>query len=101
MVVNGHLFWIHESRGTAYCLDTKTGEPLWTVEDLDPIMSSPIISGDAVIQTTVNGTIYGFNPESGEQRWKFSIGEKVTASPILASGSLYVPTIEGSLYALK
>ena len=71
------------------------------VEGLAPLRSSPIITGDTVVQAAADGTIYGFDAASGEQRWTVSVGEGIVASPILVNGTLYVPTIDGSLYALQ
>ena len=31
----GHIYWVHEGRGTAYCLDAQTGETVYS-ERLDP-----------------------------------------------------------------
>ena len=96
----GRLF-VATGGGILSALDTETGDLLWVLEGLEPLRSSPVITGDTVVQAAADGTIYGFAGASGEQRWKFSVGEGIATSPILVNGTLYVPTIEGSLYALQ
>ncbi|MCZ6789998.1 MAG: PQQ-binding-like beta-propeller repeat protein [Chloroflexi bacterium] len=96
----GRIF-VATGAGILSALDTETGEPLWVLEGLEPLRSSPIITGDTVVQAAADGSIYGFGAASGEQIWKVSVDEGIVASPVLANGSLYVPTIEGSLYALQ
>ena len=97
---DGRLF-VATSAGELLVLETETGRTLWKVEDLAPVYSSPIVSGDTVIQAASNGTIYGFDVATGEERWRVSVDEPVRASPILANGTLYVSTDEGNLYALR
>ena len=97
---DGRLF-VATGDGILSALDTATGEPLWVLEGLVPLRSSPIVSGDTVVQAASDGTIYGFDAMSGSQRWRLTVGEGIAASPILVNGTLYVPTIEGSLYALQ
>ena len=97
---DGRLF-VATGDGILSALDTATGEPLWVLEGLEPLRSSPIISGDTVVQAASDGSIYGFDAMSGNQRWRLTVGEGIVASPILVNGTLYVPTIEGSLFALQ
>ena len=97
---NGRLF-VATAAGKLRALDTETGRDLWMVRDLAPMSSSPIVSGDTVIQAASDGTIYGFDVATGEERWRVSVDEGIVASPILANGTLYVPTEEGTLYALR
>ena len=97
---DGRLF-VATGDGILTALDTETGALLWEVASLEPLRSSPLISGDSVIQAAADGTIYGFDTASGDQQWRISVPEEIVASPILANGTLYVPTTEGSLYALQ
>ncbi len=57
---NGHLYWVHEGRGTAYCLDAKTGETVYQ-ERLQPrpgtVYSSPLLAdGKLYCVSQHNGT---------------------------------------------
>ena len=97
---DGRLF-VATSAGKLRALDTETGRLLWKVEDLAPVYSSPIVSGDTVIQAASDGTIYGFDVATGEELWRVSVDDGIVSSPILANGTLYVPTEEGTLYALR
>lgn len=48
VVVGGHLVWVHERRGTAYCLDVKTGEIVYEAR-LAPrpgLMYSSVLAAD-------------------------------------------------------
>ena len=96
----GRLF-VATGAGILSALDIETGKLQWVLEGLEPLRSSPIITGDTVVQAAADGTIYGFDAMSGNQRWRLTMGEGIAASPILVNGTLYVPTIEGSLYALQ
>ena len=57
--VDGHLFWLHESRGIAYCLDAASGE-LKYEERLSP---QPGLIYSSV--TAANGKLYALSQENG------------------------------------
>ncbi|MCH7706696.1 MAG: PQQ-binding-like beta-propeller repeat protein, partial [Chloroflexi bacterium] len=97
---DGRLF-VSSLSGTIYALNQETGEILWSGEGLPRIYSSPIVSGDTVIQAVSDGTFYGFDVATGEERWRFSLDATITTSPVLAGDTLYVPSAEGTLYAVR
>ncbi|MEE8443403.1 MAG: PQQ-binding-like beta-propeller repeat protein, partial [Dehalococcoidia bacterium] len=97
---DGRLF-AATANGSLHALDLETGERLWEAEGLGQLFSSPMVSGDEVIQASYDGTIYGFDVSTGEQRWAISVAKGITTSPILADDTLYVPTIFGTLYAIR
>ena len=68
---DGRLF-VSSLSGTLYALDQETGEILWSSKRLSRIYTSPIVSGDTVIQSAPDGTFYGLNAATGEERWQFS-----------------------------
>jgi serine/threonine protein kinase/outer membrane protein assembly factor BamB len=87
--------------GRLYALDLNTGTTLWKTEDGGKSYSSPIISGDVVIQTMSDGLIRGFDVATGEEMWRTSVEKTIVTSPVLAGGTLYVPTTDGHLFAIK
>lgn len=57
---NGHLYWVSESKGIAYCADVKTGEVVYQ-ERMEPrpklIYASPVFAGGNLYYVTrENGT---------------------------------------------
>jgi hypothetical protein len=46
IVHEGHLYWMHENQGIAYCAETKSGEIVYEqrVEGADQIYASPVLS---------------------------------------------------------
>jgi len=97
---DGRLF-VSSLSGALYALDQGTGEILWSREGLSRIYTSPIVSGDTVIQAAPDGTFYGLNAATGEERWQFSLDATITTSPVLAGDTFYVPSAEGTLYAVR
>lgn len=57
--LDGRLYWFHESRGKAYCLDAKTGEVIYE-EDLEP---RPGLIYASV--TAADGKLYAPSQENG------------------------------------
>ena len=97
---DGRLF-VSSISGAIYALDQETGEILWSVKGLPRAYSSPLVSGDTVIQAASDGTIYGFDAATGEERWRFSLDATIATSPVLAGDTLYVPSVEGTLFAVR
>lgn len=97
---DGRLF-VSSISGAIYALDQETGEILWSSEELPRTYTSPIVSGDTVIQAASDGTFYGFDAATGEERWRFSLDATIATSPVLAGDTLYVPSAEGTLYAVR
>jgi outer membrane protein assembly factor BamB len=65
---DGHLFWVHESRGTAYCLNAKSGEVVYE-KRLEPrpgkVYASPVVAdGKWYVVTRENGVyVFAARPE--------------------------------------
>ena len=99
-IADGRVF-VSTLPGKLRALDKNTGKILWTLEDLPRLFTSPIVSGDTVIQTASDGTVFGFDVATGEEKWTVFLDEPLTTSPIIADGVLYVPTAHGNLIALE
>lgn len=106
VVVNGHLFWIHESRGTAYCLDIKTGEIVYE-QRLAPrpgLVYSSVLAADGKLycNSQHNGT-YVLEPGPEFKLLAhntFADDESRTnACPVAHKGQLLLRT-DGYLYCL-
>ena len=97
---DGRLF-VATVGGKLHALELETGKRLWEVEGLGHLYTSPIVSGDTVIQAAFDGTIYGIDMATGEERWSVSVDEKIITSIVVAGDTLYVPTITGTVYALQ
>jgi outer membrane protein assembly factor BamB len=58
---DGYLYWAHESRGVAYCVDAKTGEVKYE-ERLEPrpdrIYASPIVAGGKIYYVSRNNGVF-------------------------------------------
>lgn len=58
---DGHLFWVHEQRGVAYCVDAKTGAVVYE-ERLSPrpdrIYASPVVADGKIYIVSRSNGIY-------------------------------------------
>lgn len=91
----GHLYWVHERQGVAYCLDGKTGETVFA-ERLNPrpgIVYSSIISGDGKLYAVSqhNGTFVLAAKPQFELLAHNTLGDdesRANASPAIHAGQL-------------
>jgi outer membrane protein assembly factor BamB len=75
--VDGHIYWLHESRGTAYCLNAKTGDVVYE-ERLEP---RPNLLYASV--TAADGKLYAPSRENGTYVLKASPQFKQLAVNVL------------------
>lgn len=57
IVHKGHLYWMHENQGIAYCAETKSGEIVYEqrVDGADQVYASPVLSEDKLFYVTRTG----------------------------------------------
>ena len=106
VVVGGHLFWVHESRGTAYCLDTSNGEIVYE-QRLAPrpglIYSSVLAADGKLYCTSQHGGTYvlsaGPKFELLSHNTFADDDSRTNACPVAHNGQLLLRT-DGFLYCL-
>lgn len=60
LLKDGHLYWMSEKNGTAYCAIADTGELVYQerIARAGQIYASPILAGDRVYYVSRNGTVF-------------------------------------------
>lgn len=123
VVANGRLFTMgHDGqeggKESVYCLDSKTGKPLWTDSYQAPLIdylheggpcATPTIDGNAVYTISKHGLLHAYQASSGKKVWtkdmmKLSGMRKVpewgfAASPYVMGKLLLIEA--GATYALN
>ncbi|MEX0938917.1 MAG: PQQ-binding-like beta-propeller repeat protein [Pirellulales bacterium] len=96
----GHLYWVHDQRGMAYCADAATGELVYE-ERIAPrpgrIYGSPLLAdGKLYIQTRENGTfVLAAKPEYVLVAHNPPLDESMAnASPVAVDGRLLLRSNE-------
>ncbi|GAB4152467.1 MAG: hypothetical protein Tsb009_28390 [Planctomycetaceae bacterium] len=92
---DGHIYWVHEGRGTAYCLDAKTGQTVYK-KRLTPrpglVYSSPTVAdGKIYVVSQHKGTyVLKASPEFEQlARNEFSDDQaRSNACPVVHNGQL-------------
>lgn len=91
---DGHLYWVHETRGTAYCVDAKTGEVAYE-QRLEPrpdrFYASPVIADGRIYLVNRNTGTYvlAAQPEFKLIAHNPPLDDSIfNASPAIAEGQL-------------
>lgn len=60
VVVDGHLYWMHEKRETAYCADVRTGDLVYEepIPRAGQIYASPVVADGKIYYLNRSGTTY-------------------------------------------
>jgi outer membrane protein assembly factor BamB len=81
--------------------DVTATHLLWRSTNQVPVMSSPILAGDAIYWVSDGGVVSCSDARSGELRWKKSLGRPHLASPVLADGRLHFFDTKGRTAVIK
>jgi outer membrane protein assembly factor BamB len=100
----GHLYWMNEVSGIAYCAEAKTGKIVYEerVEGAGQIYASPVVADGKIYYMSRNGrtSVVAATPKF-ERLATNEFGDRSTfnASPAVAGGRLYVRS-DHHLYCL-
>lgn len=94
---NGHLYWMHDNLGIAYCADARTGAVVYEerVARAGQVYGSPVLADGRLHYPARNGTVYVI---AAKPRFELlatnSWGQRGTynASPAVAGGQLFFRT---------
>ncbi len=88
--------------GRLYAIDLRTRRLVWTYPaegDIGPIISSPVVVGDAVVVGSDDENIVVLSAATGARLWDQRVGDKIRA-PLTAVGSVvYVHALDRVLRA--
>ncbi len=101
---DGHLYWMHDNLGMAFCANAKTGEVVYEerISRADQVYGSPVLADGRIYYPARNGLTYvvAAKPKF-ELLATNSLGERGTfnASPAIVGGKLFLRT-DKALYCV-
>lgn len=101
---DGHLYWMHENNGIAYCANLKTGKIVYEekVDRADQVYASAVLADGKIYYVTRSGrTVVLAAKPAFEKLAMNDFGRAGTfnASPAIAEGKLFIRS-EKSLYCI-
>ena len=110
VITEGDHIYFGNSAGIVYCLDKKTGKPLWQSKTGGAINSAPALANDKIIIANRDNFVYAINKTDGKITWNFMM-QKVSphtwgwdyydATPIVDGKTVYIGSGDHKLYALN
>lgn len=100
----GHLYWMHESQGIAYCAEAKTGRIVYEerIERAGQVYASPVLADGKLYYVARGGRTYVLSAKPQFERLAANdLGERSTfnACPAVAGGRLFLRS-DKTLYCL-
>jgi len=89
------------SHSNLCALNATNGKTIWSVQNLNPIDSSPAISNGAVYIGSADDCVYSFNASTGRQIWVHLLRTSDASSPAVNNGIVYIGSYDGYMYALN
>ena len=81
-----------------YCVDTKTGLPIWK-QSLGWTWGSANISNDLIFVPTIEGFAYCLDSKTGNVVWRYRAGKAVCTEPVNYKGMVIFGSWDSYLYA--
>ena len=81
--------------GYMYALNCEDGSLIWKTDVKNPMISSPVIYDDYLIECTLNGTMIVMNRHTGNVLWTTSIPTHAYATPLITPDG-YIVTASSS-----
>jgi outer membrane protein assembly factor BamB len=101
-VTDGKYFYVVNDRGILWCLNAKTGEPVWGDKRIRPgiYSSSPVLADGKIYATSEEGvtTVIKAGPEF-EVLAENSLADYTLSSPAIADGQIFLRT-DKALFAI-
>jgi outer membrane protein assembly factor BamB len=100
------LFWDEKlyfgtNTGVFVCINSESGDKIWSFEAQASIQSSPALKGQQIIFGDDKGWIYALDATSGLKLWTSELKENVFSYPVISDSLVLIGTIQGNLYALR
>jgi len=81
--------------------EVKKEQLRWSIPGVQMGFSSPVLSGDMLMQLDNGSNVFAYDVNTGKQLWKKNLGTIQKASPVLGDGKLYVGNENGKFAILK
>jgi outer membrane protein assembly factor BamB len=99
--VHKGLVYFGSEDGNFYALDAKTGEERWRFATNMPILSWPVVDGDAVYFGSNNRTFYAFSLD-GRMIWSFKTrGDAGLFNAVVHNNTVYFGSFDRNVYAVS
>ncbi|MCD6386026.1 PQQ-binding-like beta-propeller repeat protein [Candidatus Sumerlaeota bacterium] len=112
-VIKGNYLIAGSGQGTIYCFKLPQKELCWELAttnskfnmspyqiDFQPLLSSPVISGDLVFIGSGSGSLYAIRISDGKVLWQHDFGVPVLSTPAISGNCLFTCTSTGTVFCL-
>ncbi len=98
---NGNFAMSHaDPKGAVWRLNATDGEPIWTKELPDSVLTCVAVSGGSAFFGCRDGKVYCLDADTGDDRWTFDASAPVLSSPAVNSGRVVFGSDTGKVHCL-
>ncbi len=94
------LVYVGNEQGDFFAVDFR-GELKWHFRAKRGITSSPTISGQMIIFSSLDSTLYALDQLNGFVTWRFRLGKGSISSPYIMDDMAFVGAADGFIYAVE
>ena len=103
-IIDGDVVIWNTKPGKIYGVDRATGAVLWKIAVSAPVLSSPVLVDNVLVQADGGGILHAFDLSSPRlapaELWQLDLGANVESTPTVWRGRIYVGTREGFEYCI-
>ncbi|RMG34145.1 MAG: serine/threonine protein kinase [Planctomycetota bacterium] len=108
-IVAGHVY-APVLGGRLYCLDRRTGKPVWEYQSLENpkpnaflpgFQSAPTVTADSVFLGDEDGVFHAVDRRTGKRKWTFQTQAEIIASAAVVGERVIFGSYDSHLYCLE
>lgn len=87
--------------GSVQCLDAKSGELVWRVDDIKAGYTALLYKDGMVFVVADTGDMHAYDAANGKELWKYNLGTVGKGSPIWVDGKIIATEVDGNIHICK
>jgi len=100
-VTSDGMVYTSDTYSTMYCLDSQTGDTMWSFKADGWIQSVPTIHGKTLFFGANDGKLYALDSKTGEIKWVFKTQYSIKSSPAIAGGLVVFGAADNGIYGVR
>jgi len=101
VIIPGDRVICADYQGDLVCLETGSGNPVWSIPLKSKVISTPACDGKLVFVGTMEGALHCIDSDIGEKVWKRKLGPGIWSSIRAENNCLVAATVDGYIKRLN
>ena len=98
-LILNEAIYVGDETGDFYCVDFR-GNIKWRFKTKRAVTSSPEISGNLVLFSSLDSHLYALEAKSGWLTWRFRMAKGSISTPCVVENMVFTGSVDGNIYCI-